>query len=458
MIPLPVLYHHLWQILFLRFNAQAFCWLSSVEENRTSLLLSVFLCCILLDAYPIPSPVFVGWYLRAYQLLPPKTHIVAPKRDLCLPFNISGFVGWCILCLTIWHLQKQSIYCWFFAFAELRFTCWDIRRYEDIPNRLDDPYPTWPQRTASLQRRAPQGLARKTWASPGAQNGKAYWIWSDSMFADFVRLFWKVRDFIEFVQCWVLFVSGCFYVFLQFNFPLASDLTIGFASWWCFFWFFSLLRHRKIPLEGFQLSHLNFLMDCKGYIMWHTTWDAHPMVQEENPGRMYLSWRISWRLKWFVTMLWQCLESQRRRGYIQQLGDSHNYGHLATKTRTGCQAETMIPLPVLYHHFWRILFLRFNAQAFCWLSSVEENRTSLLLSVFLCCILLDAYPIPSPCLLVDICEHINSCRQKHILSLQNEICVYPLIFRILLVDALFVSPSGTFKNKASIVAFSHLQN
>ena len=139
-------------------------------------------------------------------------------------------------------------------------------------------------------------------------------------------LFWKVWDFIEFVQCWVLVVSGCFYVFLQFNFPLASDLTIGFASWWCFFWFFSLLRHRKIPLEGFQLSHLNFLMDCKGYIMWHTTWDAHPMVQEENPGRMYLSWRISWRLKWFVTMLWQCLESQRRRGYIQQLGDSHNDG------------------------------------------------------------------------------------------------------------------------------------
>ena len=84
-------------------------------------------------------------------------------------------------------------------------------------------------------------------------------------------------------------------------------------------------------------------------------------------------------------------------------------------------------------------------QAFCWLSSVEENRTSLLLSVFLCSILLDAYPIPSPCLLVDICEHINSCRQKHILSLQNEICVYPLIFRVLLVDALFVSPSGTFK-------------
>ena len=31
-------------------------------------------------------------------------------------------------------------------------------------------------------------------------------------------------------------------------------------------------------------------------------------------------------MKWFVTMLWQCLESQRRRGYIQQLGDSHNDG------------------------------------------------------------------------------------------------------------------------------------
>ena len=82
----------------------------------------------------------------------------------------------------------------------------------------------------------------------------------------------------------------------------------------------------------------------------------------------------------------------------------------------------MIPLPVLYHHLWQILFLRFNAQAFCWLSSVEENRTSLLLSVFLCSILLDAYPIPPPCLLVDICEHINSCRQKHILSLKMKWC------------------------------------
>jgi hypothetical protein len=74
------------------------------------------------------------------------------------------------------------------------------------------------------------------------------------------------------------------------------------------------------------MSHLNFFMDCKGYIMWHTTWDAHPMVQEESPGRMYLSRRIRWLVKGFVAMLWQCLESQRRRGYIQQLGDSHNYG------------------------------------------------------------------------------------------------------------------------------------
>ena len=162
-------------------------------------------------------------------------------------------------------------------------------------------------------------------------------------------------------------------------------------------------------------------------------------------------------MKWFVTMLWQCLESQRRRGHIQQPGDSHNYDTWRLRHELVVKRNDD-SLPVLYHHLWQILFLRFNAQAFCWLYSVEENRTSLLLSVFLCCILLDAYPIPPPCLLVDICEHINSCRQKHILSLQNEICVYPLIFRVLLVDALFVSPSGTFKNKASIVAFSHLQN
>jgi hypothetical protein len=32
------------------------------------------------------------------------------------------------------------------------------------------------------------------------------------------------------------------------------------------------------------------------------------------------------------------------------------------------------------------------------------------------------------------------------------------IFQALLVDALFVSPSGTFKNKASIGVYSHLQN
>ena len=136
-----------------------------------------------------------------------------------------------------------------------------------ISPKIGWPYPTWPQRTASLQRRAPQGLARKTWASPGAQNGKAYWIWSDSMFADFVCLFWKVWDFIEFVQCWVLFVSGCFYVFLQFNFPLASDLTIGFASWWCFFCFFCffwLLRHRTCHFfKGLQRLHnVTYQLGC----------------------------------------------------------------------------------------------------------------------------------------------------------------------------------------------------
>ena len=62
------------------------------------------------------------------------------------------------------------------------------------------------------------------------------WLHVCRFFACFGRF-----EILEFVQCWVLFVSGCFYVFLQFNFLLASDLTIGFASWWItklwnFFW------------------------------------------------------------------------------------------------------------------------------------------------------------------------------------------------------------------------------
>ena len=89
------------------------------------------------------------------------------------------------------------------------------------------------------------GLARKQRASPGAQRKPTQSEVTPCLqicFACFGRF-----EILEFVQCWVLFVSGCFYVFLQFNFPLASDLTIGFASWWCFFCFFCffwLLRHR----------------------------------------------------------------------------------------------------------------------------------------------------------------------------------------------------------------------
>ena len=148
-----------------------------------------------------------------------------------------------------------------------------------ISLKIGWPYPTWPQRTASLQRRAPQGLARKQRASPGAQRKPTESEVTPCLqilFACFGRF-----EILEFVQCWVLFVSGCFYVFLQFNFPLASDLSVVFASSWCFFCFFCffwLLRHRTCLFYLFG--------DCKGYIMWHTNWDAHLMVQEESPGRM----------------------------------------------------------------------------------------------------------------------------------------------------------------------------
>ena len=57
--------------------------------------------------------------------------------------------------------------------------------------------------------------------------------------------------------------------------------------------------------------------------------------------------------------VWQCLESQRRRGYIiyiQQLGDSHNYDTWRLDTNW-LSSGTMIPLPVLYHQVCWIPFL-----------------------------------------------------------------------------------------------------
>ena len=89
--------------------------------------ISIAICISLLyfaSCIPHTIPVFVGWYLRAYQLLPPKTHIVAPKRDLCLPFNISGFVGWCIICLTIWNIQNQSCTVAYHNFHNQKVTFW----------------------------------------------------------------------------------------------------------------------------------------------------------------------------------------------------------------------------------------------------------------------------------------------------------------------------------------------
>ena len=167
-----------------------------------------------------------------------------------------------MICLTIWHLQKQSIYWCLFAFAELILTCWDIRRYEDIPK-------DW--MTISHLASTDGFASTEGSTGLGSQDVGQPWrakkaIWSDSMFADLFCLFWKVWDF-RVCSVLGLFVSGCFYVFLQFNFPLASDLTIGFASWWCFFCFFCffwLLRHRTCHLfKGFKRLHsVTYQLGC----------------------------------------------------------------------------------------------------------------------------------------------------------------------------------------------------
>ena len=105
----------------------------------------------------------------------------------------------------------------------------------------------------------------------------------------------------------------------------------------------------------------------------------------------------------------------------------------------------MIPLPVLYHHLWRIPFLRFNAQAFCWLSSGEENRTSLFCLYFPALFCLTHTPYHP--------------RVSWLISAENEMLLqlqWSSMFQALLVDALFFSPSGNFKNQASIVAYVHL--
>ena len=156
MIPLPVLYHHLWRIPFLRFNAQAFCWLSSREENRTSPLLSVCIS-LLYFAWRIPHTITLccGWYLL--------------KMKCCFSFNGRQCSKLCGLmhCFShrlatskIKHLLLLMCIC-------IRLTCWNIRRFPKDWMTISRP-----QRTPSLlQRRAPQGLPRNPWASPGAQSG-----------------------------------------------------------------------------------------------------------------------------------------------------------------------------------------------------------------------------------------------------------------------------------------------
>ena len=163
--------------------------------------ISIAICISLLYfASCIPHTVFVGWSASISTL--------AAKNTSCRwRVNIPSFVGWCIICLTIWHLQKQSIYWCLFAFAQLRLTCWGVQRYEDIPKDwMTISHLASTDGFASTE--GSTGLGSQDVGQPWRAK-KAYWIWSDSMFANLFCLFWKVWDFrvcsvLGFVCVWLL--------------------------------------------------------------------------------------------------------------------------------------------------------------------------------------------------------------------------------------------------------------
>jgi hypothetical protein len=86
-------------------------------------------------------------------------------------------------------------------------TCWDIRRYEDIPKDwMTISHLASTDGFASTE--GSTGLGSQDVGQPWRAK-KAYWIWSDSMFADLFCLFWKVLDFrvcsvLGFVCVWLL--------------------------------------------------------------------------------------------------------------------------------------------------------------------------------------------------------------------------------------------------------------
>ena len=178
MIPLPVLYHHLWRIPFLRFKCPSFLLVIFQKTGHLHCYLSVFPCSILLDAYPIPSRCFVvdiSWKWNA--------------ASASMVVNVPSSVGWCIVFLTLWQLQKSSIYCCLFAFAQ----DWHVGISEDSP-KIGWPYPGLNGRLrffngglhrACLAIRGP-ALARKV----GLLN-----LMRELHVCRCLCLFWKVWDF-----------------------------------------------------------------------------------------------------------------------------------------------------------------------------------------------------------------------------------------------------------------------
>ena len=156
MIPLPVLYHHLWRIPFLRFQCPSF--LLVIFRGRKQDI-SVAVCLYFPALFCLTHTPYhprVSWLISA-------------ENEMLLHFKDRQYskLCWLMHCFShrlatskIKHLLLLMCIC-------IRLTCWNIRRFPKDWMTISRP-----QRTPSLlQRRAPQDLPRNPWASPGAQSG-----------------------------------------------------------------------------------------------------------------------------------------------------------------------------------------------------------------------------------------------------------------------------------------------
>ena len=96
-IPLPVLYHHLWRIPFLRFKCPSFL-LAIFRGRKQDISIAVCLYfpalfCLTDTPYHPHVCSLIAASLSA--AIAAKNIYVAPKQSICLPFDSPSFVGCC---------------------------------------------------------------------------------------------------------------------------------------------------------------------------------------------------------------------------------------------------------------------------------------------------------------------------------------------------------------------------